>query len=90
MKAISFRCLISVTTTLINSPYRQKMISELPLEKIVLETDSPYLSPFQNIRNEPVNIKLTAQKIAKIKDIDFETVADATTKNVENFFNVKF
>lgn len=66
------------------------MISELPLEKIVLETDSPYLSPFQNIRNEPVNIKLTAQKIVEIKDIDFETVADATTKNVENFFNVKF
>ena len=89
-KAISFGCLISVTTTLVNSLYRQKMVSELPLEKIVLETDAPYLSPFPNKRNEPINIKLTAQKIAEIKDIDFETVADTTTKNVEKFFAVKF
>jgi len=89
-KAISFGCLISVTTTLVNSLYRQKMVSELPLEKIVLETDAPYLSPFPNKRNEPINIKLTAQKIAEIKDIDFETVADITTKNVEKFFAVKF
>ena len=90
LKAISFGCLISITTTFINSPYRQRMVSELPLEKIVLETDAPYLSPFPNKRNEPTNIKLTAQKIAEIKDIDFETVANITTKNVENFFNVKF
>lgn len=90
LQAISFGCLISITTTFMKSPYRQKMVSELPLEKIVLETDAPYLSPFPNKRNEPINIKLTAQKIAEIKDIDFETVADTTTKNVEKFFAVKF
>lgn len=66
------------------------MVSELPLEKIVLETDAPYLSPFSGKRNEPINIKLTAQKIAEIKDIDFETVTNITTKNVEKFFAVKF
>jgi TatD DNase family protein len=89
-KAISFGCLISITTTFIRSQYRQKMVYELPLEKIVLETDAPYLSPFSNKRNEPINIKLTAQKIAEIKGVDFGTVADKTTKNVENFFNTYF
>jgi len=89
-EAVSFGCLISITTTFIRSTYRQKMVSELPLEKIVLETDAPYLSPFPGKRNESINIELTAQKIADIKGIDFDTVACTTTKNVENFFAVKF
>lgn len=89
-EAISFGCLISITTTFINSPYRQRMVKELPLEKIVLETDAPYLSPFPGKRNEPVNIELTAKKIAEIKNVSFENVTDTTTKNVEKFFNVKF
>jgi TatD DNase family protein len=66
------------------------MVKELPLEKIVLETDAPYLSPFPGKRNEPVNIELTAKKIAEIKNVSFENVTDTTTKNVEKFFNVKF
>jgi len=90
LEAISFGCLISITTTFMNSPYRKRMVSELPLEKIVLETDAPYLSPFPSKRNEPINIKLTAKKIAEIKGTKFEKVAEITTKNVEKFFAVKF
>ena len=90
LDAISFGCLISVTTTFMNSDYRKRMVHELPLEKLVLETDAPYLSPVPGERNESINIKLTAGEIAKIKGVDFETVADTTTKNVEKFFGVKF
>jgi TatD DNase family protein len=66
------------------------MVSELALENLVLETDAPYLSPVPETRNESINIKLTAEAIAKIKGVDFETVAKATTGNVERFFGVKF
>jgi len=90
LEAISFGCLISVTTTFMNSIYRKKMVQELPLEKLVLETDAPYLSPVQGKRNESINIKLTAGEIAKIKCVDFTTVAETTTRNAEKFFNVKF
>ena len=88
--AISFGCLISITTTFAGSEYRKKMVSELALENLVLETDAPYLSPVPETRNESINIKLTADAIAKIKGVDFETVAKATTGNVERFFGVKF
>ena len=79
-----------MTTTFMNSDYRKRMVHELPLEKLVLETDAPYLSPVSGERNEPVNIKLTAREIAKIKEVDFETVADTTTANLVRFFGVKF
>lgn len=89
-EAISFGCLISVTTTFMNSKYRKKMVQELPLEKLVLETDAPYLSPVHGERNESINIKLTASEIAKIKCTGLQTVAETTTANVEKFFGVKF
>jgi TatD DNase family protein len=73
-----------------NSEYRKRMVFELPLETLVLETDAPYLSPVQGKRNESINIKLTAAEIAKIKGVDFENVSKVTTANVERFFGVKF
>jgi len=67
-----------------------KVIKEIPLDKIVLETDAPYLTPepYRDKRNEPVNVKYVAEKIAEIKKIKFEQVAKQTTKNARELFGI--
>jgi len=77
----------------------EKVIKETPIEKILIETDCPYLAPPISInqqnrhksaftRNEPLNVKYIAQKIAEIKNLSFEKVAEITTKNVKDLFNI--
>ena len=68
----------------------KRVIKTTPLDKILIETDCPYLTPPQSQvkRNEPVFIKYIAQEIATIKDLSFEKVAEATTKNAKEFFRI--
>jgi len=67
-----------------------RLIKELVLEDILLETDCPYLAPTpkKGERNEPVFVKYVAEKIADLKEISVEEVADQTTKNAEKLFNI--
>lgn len=62
-----------------------------PLERMFLETDAPYLSPEgkRGRRNEPANVRDLAQEVARIKEIDFEKVCAATTKNAIEFFGLQ-
>jgi len=66
------------------------VIIKSPLDKILVETDCPYLTPPQEMgkRNEPVFIKHTIQKIADLKGIDFKKVADKTTENAKKLFRI--
>ena len=66
-----------------------KVIPDISLENIVLETDSPYLSPapYRGKRNEPANLSFIVQKIADLKQIEVETVTKATTRNAEKLFS---
>ncbi|RLI92433.1 MAG: DNase [Candidatus Altiarchaeales archaeon] len=89
-KAISIGCLISIPTSVVYSKQKQKLVREIPLENIVLESDSPYLSPVPRTRNEPINIKMSLKKISEIKNIDIEEIAEVTTKNAMSFFNLQF
>jgi len=71
-------------------------IKNTPLDKILVETDCPYLTPLPAIalakagliRNEPIFIKHVIQKIAEIKNVSFQEVADATTKNAKLLFGI--
>ena len=67
---------------------KHHIVAGTPLEKILLETDSPYLSPhpFRGKRNEPANIPLIAEKIAEIKRISPAQVARQTTQNASQLF----
>lgn len=67
-----------------------KVIEKLPLKKILLETDCPYLTPapHRDKRNEPLYVKYVAEKIAQIKKIKFEEVAQQTTKNARELFGI--
>lgn len=65
-------------------------VRKIPLERIVLETDAPYLapSPLRGTRNESSNIPLIAAKIAELKGTDTDTVAEVTTSNSTRLFGI--
>jgi TatD DNase family protein len=65
-------------------------VRETPLDRILIETDSPYLAPqgFRGKRNEPGHVLWVAQKIAEIKQIPLEEVASRTTRNARSLFSL--
>jgi len=67
-----------------------EVVTEIPIEHVLLETDSPYLTPvpFRGRRNEPSNIPLIAQKIADLRGQKIEEVAGATTKAARMLFGI--
>ena len=67
-----------------------KVVENISLEDIVLETDSPYLSPepFRGKKNSPKNIPIIAKKIAQIKNVDASKVMEITTKNCLDLFDL--
>ena len=68
----------------------EENIKNTPLERILIETDCPYLSPpeFKKERNEPIAVKYIAQEIARIEDINFEEVTKITTQNAKELFQI--
>ena len=68
-----------------------EVVKEVPLDRLLIETDSPYLSPepLRGHPNCPNNVKYTAMKIAEIKGISFDEVAEATFANACRFYSIK-
>lgn len=67
-----------------------EIVKSTPLDRIMLETDSPYMTPvpFRGKRNKPSYVNLVAEKIANIKSINLEEVLNMTTQNAKRLFNV--
>lgn len=67
------------------------VVKEIPLERIVLETDSPYLTPVphRGERNTPVNVKYVAEKIAEIKGISVDEVYRVTLENSKKLYRIE-
>lgn len=65
---------------------REKIIRQLPLENICLETDSPALGPNKEERNIPENIRISCQYISDVKGLSPETVCEVTSKNALHLF----
>lgn len=67
-----------------------EVVKNLPMDKILLETDCPYMTPvpFRGQRNEPKNVVYVADEIARIKDLNIEEVAKITTENAKRIFGI--
>jgi TatD DNase family protein len=65
-------------------------VVKIPLDRLVVETDSPYLTPepHRGKRNEPGYVRFTAERVALVKGISLEELALATTQNAKRFFNI--
>lgn len=73
-----------------NSKNADEIINLVPNDRMLIETDSPYLSPepLRGRRNDPRNVKLTAKKIADVKGLSLEEVADITYENAMRIFEI--
>lgn len=89
-KAVELGLFISISgiVTFKKSEALQRIVSDLPLDRLLVETDCPYLAPipFRGKRNEPAYVAHTAAKVAELKGIPAEAVASATTANFLNLF----
>lgn len=73
-----------------NAVKPKEVAQTVPLSHLVLETDSPYLTPvpFRGKENQPAYVKYVAEEIAKLRDISVEEIITTTTKNAEEFFGI--
>jgi len=67
-----------------------EVVKTVPMERLLIETDSPFLSPVPNRgkRNEPAFVRFVAQRISLIKEIAFEDLAASTSSNAKAFFGI--
>jgi len=91
-KVIQMGFFISIpgTVTFPKSATQQEVVRSIPLEKILLETDCPYLAPepYRGKRNEPAFVRNTAEKVASLKGLSFEDVCRITSFNTRILFGV--
>lgn len=73
-----------------NAKKPKEVAAEVPLDRLLIETDCPYLAPhpFRGKRNEPAYVKLVAEQIASIKQVSVEEVARITTENAKKIFAI--
>lgn len=81
---------ISFTGIITFSAKWDDLIRKLPSEKFLIETDSPFMTPepFRGKRNEPIFVKNIATRISQIKNLTLERIAEITTKNAKELFNI--
>ena len=91
-KVIQMGFFISIpgTVTFSKATTQQEVVRCIPLEKILLETDCPYLAPepYRGKRNEPAFIRNTAEKVASLKSLSFEDVCRITSLNARALFGI--
>lgn len=76
----------SLPPSLIHSKQKQKLLKHLPLDCLLLETDSPVLGPDRAVRNEPANLIVALEAIAQGKDLAVEQVAETIRENTQRLY----
>ena len=91
-KLLNLGCYISFSgiITFKNTEEIIQSLRIVPLDKLLIETDSPYLSPvpFRGKKNMPSNVKIVAEKVSSVKNIPFEDIAKHTTDNFYKIFKI--
>lgn len=72
------------------APELLEAVREVPLDRMLIETDAPYLAPVphRGKRNEPLYVEFVARKIAEVKNVPYEKVVEATAENARKVFQV--
>ena len=88
---LEFYISLSGVITFKNVKNAEEIINMIPEDKLLIETDSPYLSPepMRGKRNSSINVKYVAEKIANVKNKTLEEIADITSDNAKRIFNIK-
>jgi len=73
-----------------NAQLPKDIAVHVPLDRLLVETDAPYLTPhpYRGKRNEPAHVKLVAEKIAELRDMSYEDLVAATTANAKRLYNI--
>jgi TatD DNase family protein len=79
---------ISATPALVYSPPHQEAIKRAPIEKVLLETDTPV--KYQGKEAKPKDVRVSLGEVARLKDMDRSIVAEQTTANASQFFGIPF
>ena len=79
---------MSCSTQVCYSTAHQELFSKIPLERILTETDSPYLAMTKEERNEPANVALAVEKLAEIQNMDVSIIDETTEANAHHVFGI--
>lgn len=87
---LGFHISLSGVVTFKNAPEVKEIAKEVPLERLLIETDAPYLAPEPNRgkRNEPAYVRYVAEEIARLKELSLEEIATQTTQNANRLFKL--
>ncbi|MBI5975565.1 TatD family hydrolase [Staphylococcus canis] len=88
---LDFHISLGGPVTFKNAKQPKEVAKHVPLDRLLVETDAPFLSPhpYRGKRNEPARVTLVAEQIADLKGISYEEVAKQTTLNAERLFKLK-
>jgi len=92
-KSLIRRCVengwfLSIPAVIMRLDHFKMLVEMVPLEQLLTETDAPYLSPVAGERNEPANVAVTIRKIAEIKGLGEEEVAEQIFNKAKELFKV--
>jgi len=79
---------IGINTGIVFIPEVKAVAEAIDVDNLLVETDSPYMSPFKGQRNTPCNVKVAVEWIARLQGLNFEEVERETEKNAIGFFNL--
>ena len=88
LQAVEAGYFFSIPPSVVRSRQKQKLVKQLPLACLLVETDSPVLGPQASRRNEPANLQLAIQAIAEIKAIPEAAVAEAVSDNTARLYGI--
>jgi TatD DNase family protein len=86
LPAIEAGYFFSIPPSVVRSRQKQKLVKNLPLANLLVETDSPVLGPDPKKRNEPANIEISVKAIAELKNIEVDEVIEAVSENTRRLY----
>lgn len=88
LPAVGAGYFFSIPPSAVRSRQKQKLLAHLPLDRLLLESDSPVLGAEPGIRNEPANIMVALQAVAQVKGLSKEQVAEAVAANAAQLYRL--